>query len=719
MIRNRILARSVFTVACLACALALLAQPQLTTIEDTVYRADGSKFNGIALIEWRSFLASDYSSVPAYNRSVRIIDGVLKVSLVPTTTASPGAYYVVRLVANGRVQATQFWAVPPGTVSRKIKDVQLVGPPPTGGMVNSPADGPVDIGSVVGLNEELAARARKALGFTPSRAAVINSAGELEGAVGEPTDCVRVNGTVGPCSSGAGPSFVDNEVPTGLLNGSNITFTLANPPNPATSLQLFRNGIFQKPGLDYALAGNTITFTSLSVPQANDVILASYRLGAATQAGIQVGGALTGNLPEPSLAQGVITDLHIASNAGIAESKLALSFPTHSAVNDPTTEQKQALAGTTGTPGASNRYVTDADPRMTNPRQPSAHALLGAGHQDTSPGAVNRGDLIVGLGTSPALWSRLPLGAANRCLVSNGLDVVWNACLFTGYPGGSVPFVDASGNLAHNSSRLFWENSSRRLGVGTSAPTATLTVRDAASGVGLTTLAVRAGDGQATAPLQTWQDTAGNDLARLEADGAVQASTYRATSTPTKAAWQESGSSTDPSGAANGHAWYNSAEHSRKTREGNQTHTAPQVICSIAGGSSSSTSAASLGVCRIPLALLRNGDRFEIRADISHEGAGTPFSYTLYWGSTILGSRSGMAADTVASMRVDAVRSGTSLYWTAQSWATVLASNAGSASGLPVGDVMVDLRAQMTSSTSETVTLRNLSILRLPAQANP
>jgi hypothetical protein len=37
----------------------------------------------------------------------------------------------------------------------------------------------------------------------------------------------------------------------------------------------------------------------------------------------------------------------------------------HTNVNDPTSDQKAALAGTAGTPSASNKYVTDADPRIS------------------------------------------------------------------------------------------------------------------------------------------------------------------------------------------------------------------------------------------------------------------------------------------------------------------------------------------------------------------
>ena len=45
----------------------------------------------------------------------------------------------------------------------------------------------------------------------------------------------------------------------------------------------------------------------------------------------------------------------------------------HSNANDPTADQKAALAGTSGTPSASNKYVTNADSRLTDTRTPTAH----------------------------------------------------------------------------------------------------------------------------------------------------------------------------------------------------------------------------------------------------------------------------------------------------------------------------------------------------------
>ncbi len=51
------------------------------------------------------------------------------------------------------------------------------------------------------------------------------------------------------------------------------------------------------------------------------------------------------------------------------------SNPTahHNNANDPTSDQKAALAGTSGTPSSANKYVTSSDSRMTNARAPTAH----------------------------------------------------------------------------------------------------------------------------------------------------------------------------------------------------------------------------------------------------------------------------------------------------------------------------------------------------------
>lgn len=52
----------------------------------------------------------------------------------------------------------------------------------------------------------------------------------------------------------------------------------------------------------------------------------------------------------------------------------------HSNANDPGAGEKSALAGTSGTPGAGNKYVTNEDSRNTNARAPTAHTLGGSAH---------------------------------------------------------------------------------------------------------------------------------------------------------------------------------------------------------------------------------------------------------------------------------------------------------------------------------------------------
>jgi hypothetical protein len=94
----------------------------------------------------------------------------------------------------------------------------------------------------------------------------------LEGALGNASDCIRVDGTSGVC-----PTFIDQETPGGAVDGANVSFTIANAPQPAASLHLFRNGLLQRLGTDFTLSGATITFLTASTPQAGDTILASYR----------------------------------------------------------------------------------------------------------------------------------------------------------------------------------------------------------------------------------------------------------------------------------------------------------------------------------------------------------------------------------------------------------------------------------------------------------
>jgi hypothetical protein len=70
--------------------------------------------------------------------------------------------------------------------------------------------------------------------------------------------------------------FVDSEVPSGTVNGTNAAFTLTNTPTSG-SVHLHKNGLRQSPTTDYTISGGTITFVSGNIPQTGDVLLVDYR----------------------------------------------------------------------------------------------------------------------------------------------------------------------------------------------------------------------------------------------------------------------------------------------------------------------------------------------------------------------------------------------------------------------------------------------------------
>lgn len=264
----------------LGLAAALSAQPALTTIQDILYRADGTRYDGTVRIKWHSFETGDQSQIATADVTVQVVNGVLRVRLAPTTNASPGANYEVEYASRGRLQFTETWAVPPASATLRLRDVRVgsgtvVGPPPAQTLIEIP--------DVNGLSGELLNRPMRGVGFVPARAAVINAAGMIDGASGEAADCVRVDGSAAPCGAGGGggvlPFFMDGETPVGAINGLNQTFLLTYPPSPPESLELFRNGLLLRPGVDYTLNGAGISFFLVSTPQTGDSVLARYRYG--------------------------------------------------------------------------------------------------------------------------------------------------------------------------------------------------------------------------------------------------------------------------------------------------------------------------------------------------------------------------------------------------------------------------------------------------------
>lgn len=97
---------------------------------------------------------------------------------------------------------------------------------------------------------------------------------------------IEVGGSSG--ASGATADFVFNEVPAGVVNGSNDVFSLSRAAAPRRSLHLYRNGLLQKRGAteDFIfISAATIKFNTGCAPRSGDLLLASYQAGAATAVG--------------------------------------------------------------------------------------------------------------------------------------------------------------------------------------------------------------------------------------------------------------------------------------------------------------------------------------------------------------------------------------------------------------------------------------------------
>jgi len=696
-----------------------IAGPPLTTIQDVIYKADGTRFNGVAYIEWKAFETPNQVPIGTQSLTIAIVDGNLRVRLVPTTNSSTGGYYYVRYHSDGRVQFSEMWAVPPSSTSINLSTVRAAAAQQNGGGMLAPAS--VTISEIPGLTEELAARPVRGLGFAANRTIRAGAAGVLEAVTGNLTDCVRVDGTSAPCESGGGsytgPGFVDGETPAGLVNGSNTVFSLSSQPSPALSLELYRNGVYMTQGVDYILSTNSITMLSGATPGSGDILTARYRTAAAGNPTSTAGGALTGNYPNPQIAAGVISNANIASVAGIVESKLALNFPTHTNANDPTAAEKAALSGTAGAPSAANKYVTTSDGRLSDARTPLAHPLLGVHHSDTTAGTVARGDLIVGQGAS-ASWTKLGLGSAGRCLTSNGVDAIWNTCLFTGFQAGAIPFVSAGGMLSENIFHLRWDSSNRRLSVGSSLADATANIHDQS---GATGLIVRAGTAQGSAPLTRWQSPSGVDLASVQADGAMTGAAVQVSPTVARAPWRDAGLPADPASRVDGDSWYNSAAKARKSHQAGQTHTSSQVICAEEGLANSTTSAQVIAACALPPGFLQAGDRLEVMVDAEQVGALVPWNLRVQWGSTELMQRAMGAGDLSLAVRGQASLHGGGTRLSTQHFngtGATLTSIVPASDPYQAGLSLLVSGWLNSIGAGANVVVRNLTVIRHPAQVN-
>lgn len=406
----------------LAPFLSIVSAQTLTTIQDTLFSADGTRFNGSLTISWSTFDASGLGTVVQQSKTVPVTNGNLYVQLAPNVAANPPAnLYTVLYQSDGYQQYTETWTVPAIATPLVVSQVRVgssVGNSINGG-VSASSSTIVTEASVTGLVNDLAQRPVKGASYAPGAVAVIDQNGQLEAAAGTPGSCVMVDGTTGPCGWPV-PGFVDAEIPGGAVNGTNQVFTLQNSPS-GSSLMLFRNGMYMLAGFDYTLIGSTIQFAAASVPQPGDILVASYRISSTNAASSSNGGS-------SGTGQSFGTPLVICSGAGSTTSSTSstslgsCTIPSASLVAGARIEIRFTFAHTGSASGFTFETDWGSTPILT--RQASAQDAAAAGSADAALGASTSQ-------ISYQSWgSVLPIGAGiQSAATSSGASVSFKAML--------------------------------------------------------------------------------------------------------------------------------------------------------------------------------------------------------------------------------------------------------------------------------------------------
>ena len=257
-----------------------------TEIRDTIFTGfSGVLFAGRMTIDSPAMTTADGRTVQRWQRTYTVVGGVISVDLEPNSTATPaGTSYSVVYRPTSGLAWSERWVVTASASPLTVSDVRVMTTPiPTvmfqpsqilGGGASigqcigwsgsswapincqSPISGApstwptaaVQESDVTGLVVDLAARPLKAPGYANGRAAMVDSTGALDTVIGAPSDCVRVDGSSGPC----GATQVNSD-----WNASSGVARVLNKPAtfPPTKHTLIFDGSTADPG-----DGSTLTW---------------------------------------------------------------------------------------------------------------------------------------------------------------------------------------------------------------------------------------------------------------------------------------------------------------------------------------------------------------------------------------------------------------------------------------------------------------------------
>ena len=123
---------AVCAVAMLLAAMAMAQAVSTTTVQGTVYLANGQPGAGTLAVSWPSFTTAAGQAVAADTTTVTIgPDGFVSVNLAPNVGATPaGEYYTAVYYMSDGTTSTQYWVVPSAASAvRKATSPSPAAPP--------------------------------------------------------------------------------------------------------------------------------------------------------------------------------------------------------------------------------------------------------------------------------------------------------------------------------------------------------------------------------------------------------------------------------------------------------------------------------------------------------------------------------------------------------------------------------------------------------------
>ncbi len=422
--------------------------PPLTTISDTVHRADGSPASGVLLIAWPGFVTAGGATVAPGNTSVTLgANGSMTVQLSPNSGATPaGTFYtVVYQLTDGTVKI-EYWSVgtaSPATIAQ-VRTLGGLGSP--GSQFATQQYVNAQLANVVHLSGTETITGTKQFSVaptlpTPSQAGQAVNKGYVDAAVG----------------NAGGGNFVSK--PGDTMSGPLTLPGDPTAPNQASNKHYVDVGLASKADL----VGGLVPTGELGSGSANN---ASCLHGDSTWGGCGTGGGGSG-LTSGMLAIKYATDFAWTQNptadlssAG-AKTVTLTACPTGVSGTEPqyyvyvsgtgTAEAALVTGGTcagNGQPGTLQFTTANAHPSGYVVGSASGglqEALVAARFTPSNPaGSSQSGKVIVPPGELKA-FARVSIRASNLTVDFSGSIVeCWmnDTCIFVGDPSASQTFED-------------------------------------------------------------------------------------------------------------------------------------------------------------------------------------------------------------------------------------------------------------------------------------